>query len=111
MILGFFVIAAGSFLVGAAWKRRYRAEHSQALATDGPYASVRHPLYIGLLTIAFGVLLQCPTLVSLVMFSALVVMYTRLARDEEKEAITAFDGAYRDYMNRVPAFIPDLRQP
>lgn len=111
MILGFLVIAAGSLLVGAAWKRRYRAEQSQTLATGGPYACVRHPLYVGLLTIAFGVLLQCPTLVTLVMFSALVVMYARLAREEEKEAIATFDGAYRDYMNRVPAFIPDWRQP
>lgn len=109
MLLGFPLIVAGILLVVASWKRRYLAGQSQSLATDGPYAYTRHPIYIGLLTIASGVLLQCPTLATLLMFCALVIMYQRLAREEEKEALAAFDGAYLDYMNRVPAFMPRRR--
>ncbi|RUY05217.1 isoprenylcysteine carboxylmethyltransferase family protein, partial [Mesorhizobium sp. M2A.F.Ca.ET.040.01.1.1] len=35
-----------------------------------------------------------------------VVMYVRLARAEEREAITAFGDVYRNYMTQVPGFIP-----
>jgi len=34
------------------------------------------------------------------------VMYWRLAKTEEREAIATFGNAYRDYMQRVPGFIP-----
>ena len=41
------------------------------------------------------------------MFPALVVMmYVRLARLEEREAIAEFGDAYRAYMDWVPGFIP-----
>jgi hypothetical protein len=43
-----------------------------------------------------------------VMFPVLVVMYVRLARREESEAIAAFGDAYLRYMNAVPAFVPRL---
>jgi protein-S-isoprenylcysteine O-methyltransferase Ste14 len=56
----------------------------------------------------FGFLLQWPTLLTLAMFPVLVVMYVRLARHEEADAIAAFGEEYRDYMARVPAFIPSL---
>ena len=109
MILGFLFIAAGATLVVSAWKQRYRAEQSRAMASDGVYAHIRHPIFAGLLILAFGVLLQCPTLITLVMFPVLLVMYVRLAREEESEAVATFGDVYRDYMARAPAFIPKRR--
>ena len=53
-----------------------------------------------------GFLMQWPTLVTLLMFPVLVVMYVRLARIEEREALQEFGDQYRAYMRRVPAFIP-----
>ena len=50
--------------------------------------------------------MQWPTLLTLLMFPLLVVMYVRLARIEEGEALQEFGGEYRGYMQRVPAFIP-----
>jgi len=40
------------------------------------------------------------------MFPVLVIMYVRLAKIEEREAIAEFGAAYRQYMKKVPAFIP-----
>jgi protein-S-isoprenylcysteine O-methyltransferase Ste14 len=50
--------------------------------------------------------MQWPTLLTLLMFPVLVVMYIRLARLEEREALREFGHAYRAYMDRVPGFIP-----
>ena len=59
--------------------------------------------------IILGFLLQWPTLLTLLMFPVLVVMYVRLASLEEREATAEFGDAYRAYMERVPGFIPRSR--
>src|SRR6266511_3463047 len=51
-----------------------------------------------------GFLLQWPTLLTLVMFPVLVVMYVKLARNEEREALATFGDDYRRYMAGVPGF-------
>lgn len=51
---------------------------------------------------------QWPTLVTLAMFPVLVFMYVRLAKREEREALSEFGDKYRAYMKEVPAFIPRL---
>jgi protein-S-isoprenylcysteine O-methyltransferase Ste14 len=56
----------------------------------------------------FGFLLQWPTLVTLVMFGILVVMYVRLALSEERESDMQFGQAWRDYAARTPRFVPRL---
>lgn len=53
-----------------------------------------------------GFLFQWPTLLTFAMFPVLVWMYVRLARSEEQEALAQFDDAYRQYADRVPAFLP-----
>ncbi len=58
----------------------------------------------------FGFLLQWPTLLTLAMFPILVWMYIRLARAEEREALTAFGEAYARYASRVPGFMPRLHR-
>ena len=53
-----------------------------------------------------GFLFQWPTLVTLVMFPILVVMYVRLARREEWDARAEFGDAYAQYAANTPAFFP-----
>jgi protein-S-isoprenylcysteine O-methyltransferase Ste14 len=54
----------------------------------------------------FGFLLQWPTLVTLLMFPILVIMYVRLAHREEREALAEFGEAYTRYAATTPAFFP-----
>jgi protein-S-isoprenylcysteine O-methyltransferase Ste14 len=61
--------------------------------------------------VMFGFLLQWPTLLTLVMFPVLVMVYIRLARREETLVIQEFSDEYRRYRARTPAFIPRLRDP
>lgn len=107
-ILSFVFIGGGFILISAAWTVLYEAQRRRALATTGPYAHVRHPQYVGFVLVLFGFLLQWPTLLTLLMFPVLVVMYLRLARSEEREALAEFGDAYRRYMAEVPGFFPAL---
>lgn len=107
-ILSNVLIIAGFFVISNAWSVLYAAQRKHALATTGAYAYVRHPQYVGFILVMFGFLLQWPTLLTLAMFPVLVWMYVRLARSEEREAISTFGEAYRQYARSVPAFIPRL---
>ena len=105
-ILSNIFIAAGFWLLASAWKVLYDAQHKHRLATTGAYARVRHPQYIGFVLIMTGFLLQWPTLVTVVMYPVLVVMYALLGKREEAEMIAQFGDEYRRYKDTVPAFIP-----
>src|SRR5262245_7508788 len=107
-LLSFALIGGGFMLIASAWKVLYDAQQRHALATSGPYGYVRHPQYVGFILVMLGFLVQWPTLLTLGMFPVLVFMYVRLARSEEREALASFGDAYRDYMGRVPAFLPRL---
>ena len=107
-LLSFAFIGGGFVLISAGWKQLFDAQRRHRLATSGIYAYMRHPQYVGFILVMFGFLLQWPTLLTLAMFPVLVVMYVKLARAEEREAIREFGNAYRTYMAAVPGFVPRL---
>jgi len=110
-ILSSILIGGGFWLLASAWKVLYEAQRQHKLATTGAYARLRHPQYAGFILIMFGFLFQWPTLVTLVMFPILLVMYALLARREERDAIAEFGEEYVRYASRTPAFLPRLASP
>jgi protein-S-isoprenylcysteine O-methyltransferase Ste14 len=104
------LIFGGFILLASAWRVLYEAQREHKLATAGPYAYVRHPQYGGFTLIMLGFLLQWPTLLTLVMFPILVVMYVRLARREEREVLNEFGEVFAHYAANTPAFFPRLGQ-
>ena len=99
-------IGGGFWLLAAAWRVLYAAQAQGRLASDGPYARVRHPQYIAFVLIMVGFLLQWPTLITLTMFPILLVVYLRLARREELDSAAAFGAAWTRYARSTPAFWP-----
>lgn len=102
------LIGGGFVLIGTAWRVLYEAQQHRTLATTGPYSYIRHPQYLGFILIMFGFLLQWPTILTLLMFPVLVVMYVRLAHHEEIEVRAQFGDAYDRYAARIPAWIRRL---
>lgn len=102
------VIVAGFLLLGSAWSVLYRAQRTQTLATSGVYAHLRHPQYVAFILIMAGLLIQWPTILTLVMFPILVVMYVRLALREERAMVATFGTTYAQYAAQTPRFLPRL---
>ena len=106
----FIFLAYGFYLLSSAWNVLYHAQRKHVLASTGPYARLRHPQYAAFVLILFGFLLQWPTLLTLLMFPVLLVMYGRLAVTEEAEMRMQFGQAYEDYAQDTPRFFPRWRQ-
>jgi hypothetical protein len=77
----------------------------------GPYAWVRHPLYLGSLVMALGycVALNSPTLAGIVVVLA-GALYAVAMRREEKALLLRFPDEYHAYIREVPCLIPSLRR-
>lgn len=97
MIAGFFIMASG-------WKKVHGAKG--ALVTDGVYGYVRHPQYSGLFLTTLGLLIQWPTIITVLMWPVLIIAYYKLSRSEEQEMEREFGEAYRKYREQMPMFIP-----
>jgi protein-S-isoprenylcysteine O-methyltransferase Ste14 len=107
-LLSFAFIGSGFWLLSNAWNVLYHAQRRQVLATQGPYARIRHPQYVAFVLVLLGFLLQWPTLLTLLMFPVLLVMYGRLAATEEREMQTRFGTVFEHYAAQTPRFIPRL---
>lgn len=105
-------IVGGFWLLSKAWPVLYRAQREHRVADTGPYARIRHPQYVAFVLVMFGFLLQWPTLITLALFPVLLIVYARLAHQEERDVLVEFGEAYVQYRERTPAFIPVMgRQP
>jgi protein-S-isoprenylcysteine O-methyltransferase Ste14 len=81
-----------------------------ALATAGPYALVRHPLYAGSLLMAVGL----GDLIGgyaniLVLAAAAIALYAPKLRNEEARLAIRFGPAWRAYRRTTPVLLPGRR--
>ncbi|HQU61091.1 MAG TPA: isoprenylcysteine carboxylmethyltransferase family protein, partial [Saprospiraceae bacterium] len=82
----------------------------EQLVTDGIYAHIRHPQYVGMMLITIGFLIQWPTIITLVMWPILLFLYYRLSKYEEKKLAARFGQEFYEYQAKVPAIIPRIGQ-
>lgn len=109
-IASYVFLGYGFYLLSSAWNVLYHAQRHNSLAKSGPYAHIRHPQYVAFVLILLGFLLQWPTLLTLVMFPILLIMYGRLSITEEAEMRKRFGGEFEAYAARTPRFFPSLRK-
>ena len=109
-IASYVFLGFGFYLLSSAWHVLYHAQRRNALATSVPYARIRHPQYVAFVLILLGFLLQWPTLLTLLMFPFLLVMYGRLAVTEEAQMHMRFGADFESYAVRTPRFLPRLRK-
>lgn len=95
--------------LGKQWTYAARVIQGHELVTQGPYAIVRNPIYLGM----FGMLLATGlvfspwwTLLGAVVFF-LIGNQIRI-RTEEKLLRETFGSQFDDYARRVPAFFPRI---
>jgi protein-S-isoprenylcysteine O-methyltransferase Ste14 len=88
---------------------RTRSDRLGPLIDHGPFAMVRNPLYIGnvLLWVGFAMTAQLLWLAPFV-FALLAIEYHAIVRWEERLLESRMGESYRNYLRRVPRWIPNL---
>jgi len=84
-------------------------EKTKALATGGPYAHTRNPLYAGSVLLALGAALAAASpWVALVVALYFVAFYPSVVREEAKFLAEKFGPDYAAWARDVPAFLPRI---
>ena len=79
---------------------------NQRLATSGPYAHTRNPLYFGSFLIAAGFAVAFHWALLLIVVAFFVLIYAPTIEREKANIAGRFPGAYETYSANVPAFVP-----
>lgn len=90
------------------WSGAVTLKKDHELITTGPYHYVRHPIYTGILLMAFATTLSFGTLSACIGF--LIILLGIWFKLKEEEALLAehFPEAYSSYKNRTRILIPFL---
>jgi protein-S-isoprenylcysteine O-methyltransferase Ste14 len=104
-----FLIMSAVKTLGKEWSITARMVEGHKLATQGPYASVRHPIYTGML----GMLIATGLSIShwLALPAAIVVFAVGTlirVRIEERLLRETFGARFEEYARQVPALIPGV---
>lgn len=98
-------------ILGRIWCSAYiGGRKNYELVTIGPFSVVRNPLYVFNFIGFTGIGLLTGMVTVTLAIQLLFVLYYRVVVAREEEALAAAYGApYRDYLARVPRWIPDPR--
>lgn len=99
------IIFFGFYIVYKGWQQIHSAGENE-LVTDGIYAKIRHPQYVGMWLVTIGFLIQWPTIITLFMWPVLILLYYRLSIQEEETLLKKFGIDFERYKAYVPAYFP-----
>ncbi len=91
--------------------RNTREQIAEALNTTGFYSVCRHPLYLGNILMALGVLLFTKSLLlSAAGTLAYILFYERIMATEERFLATKFGDSFQSWADGVPLLLPRWSQ-
>jgi protein-S-isoprenylcysteine O-methyltransferase Ste14 len=83
-------------------------ENTANIVTIGAFRYIRHPLYVSLILIAWGIFFKHTTLLSGVLALGVSALLIATAKAEEKENLSRFGEEYSCYQKTTKMFIPGL---
>ncbi|HEU4565492.1 MAG TPA: isoprenylcysteine carboxylmethyltransferase family protein [Gemmatimonadaceae bacterium] len=101
-------VGGGIALVGLlvrAWAAGHIVKNNQ-LATTGPYAHTRNPLYFGSFLIAAGFALIGHWALLLLVIAFFALVYAPVIEREREHIRARFPEAYAEWERHVPSFVP-----
>ncbi len=95
--------------LGKEWSITARMVHDHQLATEGPYARVRHPIYTGMLGMLIATGLAISHWIALVAAIVIFAIGTLIrVRIEERLLRETFGQRFEEYARQVPAVITGI---
>ena len=113
-IVGTAVIVLGGLLLNWAvrsfhsWRFRAKLDEGHQLATGGPFAFLRHPIYMAMALLALGSAIWAPTPIVWAGFVLIAIGSDLRGRSEEKLLVQAFGDRYVEYCKHAKRFIPGV---
>lgn len=96
--------------LGRLFSPQLGVQEQHRLVTTGPYAVVRHPIYLGIVDFIIGTALYLNDVALFVVGLLFVIYFGAQIRVEERLFERHFGTAWREYRARIPAFFPYIRR-
>jgi len=93
-------------ILGGNWSATVTVKEDHALVRSGPYATVRHPIYSGLLLAGLGTALAIGEVHSLLAVAIGIVGFRVKSKLEERFMIEQFGQQYEEYRRHSWALVP-----
>lgn len=104
------LFAASSRALGRNWSLVARTRSDHELVRHGPYAHVRHPIYLGMLLFLLALAAALGHYVQLIVAVPIFLIGTTIrTRIEDRLLEAQFGDEFRGYARSTPALIPGLR--
>lgn len=76
--------------------------------TKSVFGWVRHPVYLSALLLYIGLILSTLSVISFLFWFIIFIFYNYIASHEEKMLIEFFGSEYKNYIKKVPKWIPKM---
>ena len=106
--LGVVIVLAAVGLWVAASIHCFRATEAGALATTGPYAVIRHPIYASVLLLGVGIGFLFFTWLHFLVLAIFFPLWWLECKREEAEMAEEFGDAYAAYKEQTEMLIPGI---
>ena len=104
-----YLFAASSSALGKNWSFEARMRTDHQLIRSGPYARVRHPIYLGMLLFLLGLAVALGHWLQLVVAVPLFLVGTSIrTRLEDRLLEEQFGKEFEEYASSTPALIPRI---
>ena len=92
--------------MGPSWRVAVTPGEKTTLVTDGPYATIRHPIYASNIVLMLCSMVIVPTVPMVLVATPLIVFLILKARHEEHFLRAVHGQIYVDYCQRTGRFLP-----
>jgi protein-S-isoprenylcysteine O-methyltransferase Ste14 len=109
-LIGFGLWTWTQAALGKEWSPQLQLGEQHRLVTSGPYAWVRHPMYLAMFAVAIALALLSSNWCFVLFAAAMIVGFVVRAPREERMMVEAFGEEYKTYMQGTGRFFPRPRR-
>lgn len=108
VVVGLTLAVVGAITLRMNYSSTLRIREGHELVVHGVYSIVRHPIYLGTLTVCLGFPIGTSSLLGFVTMLTLVPCFLYRIRIEERMMLEEFGDEYREYKGKTKRLIPFL---
>lgn len=105
-VVSFVLYAWSQATLGKAWSPHLQMRDEHHLVTTGPYARIRHPIYLALIGFLTGIALVTANWFFIALLVVSIVVLALRIPKEEQMMIEDFGEEYKAYMQRTGSLLP-----